>query len=100
MAAMEKVFSCMSCGESIKLERKPDDSGWLKWNLDGTKHVDSKKSKHQQQEQPQATALGNGPQMAELAKQVSDLKDTVNVLISQIQMLRSEVKSKNCNRRE
>jgi hypothetical protein len=94
MAAMEKLFSCMSCGEKIKLERKPDDSGWLKWNLDGTKHIDSKKSKQEQQQQPPAAASDNGPQIEELAKQVSDLKDTVNVLISQIQMLRSELKSK------
>jgi ubiquinone biosynthesis protein UbiJ len=36
--------------------------------------------------------LGNGPHIAVLAEQVKDLKDTVNILISQIQMLRSELK--------
>lgn len=38
--------------------------------------------------------LDCGPQIAALAEQVKDLKDTVNILISQIQMLRAEVKSK------
>jgi hypothetical protein len=34
--------------------------------------------------------------IAELTKQVSDMKETVNILISQIQMLHSELK-KNTN---
>ncbi len=33
-------------------------------------------------------------QIAELTKQVSEVKETVNILIAQIQMLRSDVKSK------
>ena len=46
-----------------------------------------------QEQQVQAVTVDNGPsQIAELAKQVSDLKDTVNILIAQIQSLRSEVK--------
>jgi hypothetical protein len=40
MAALERIYNCMSCRQQIKLERKQDGSGWLKWNLDGTKHVD------------------------------------------------------------
>jgi hypothetical protein len=38
--------------------------------------------------------VDNGPQIAELAKQVSELSETVNIVISQIQMLRSEVNDK------
>jgi hypothetical protein len=39
------------------------------------------------------SVLDNGPQqIAALAEQVKELKDTVNILISQIQMLRSGVK--------
>lgn len=38
--------------------------------------------------------LDCGPQIAALAEQVKDLKDTVNILISQIQMLGSEVRQK------
>jgi regulator of replication initiation timing len=36
--------------------------------------------------------LDNGPHIAVLAEQVKDLKETVNILISQIQMLRLELK--------
>ena len=97
-AQLEKVFQCLTCKQDIKLARKDDNSGWIRYNLDGTLHIDERKKKLQQQ-QPQPTTttavtVDNGPQIAELAKQVSELRETVNVLISQIQSLRSEVKSK------
>lgn len=42
---------------------------------------------------PSGAVIDNGPsQIAALAEQVQELKETVNVLIAQIQMLRSEVK--------
>jgi hypothetical protein len=37
--------------------------------------------------------LGNGPPIAALAEQMKDLKETVNILISQFQMLRLELKT-------
>ena len=46
MAAMQKVFKCLNaeCKQDIRLERKPDNTGWIKTNLDGTPHVhDNKK---------------------------------------------------------
>lgn len=97
-AQLEKVFQCLTCKQDINLARKDDNSGWIRYNLDGTLHIDERKKKLQQQ-QPQPTTttavtVDNGPQIAELAKQVSELRETVNVLISQIQSLRSEVKSK------
>ena len=100
-AQLEKVFQCLTCKQDIKLARKDDNSGWIRYNLDGTLHIDERKKKLQQQ-QPQPTTtttttavtVDSGPQIAELAKQVSELRETVNVLISQIQSLRSEVESK------
>ena len=98
-AQLEKVFQRLTCKQDIKLARKDDNSGWIRYNLDGTLHIDERKKKLQQQ-QPQPTTtttavtVDNGPQIAELAKQVSELRETVNVLISQIQFLRSAVKSK------
>jgi hypothetical protein len=46
----------------MKLEFKPVNSGWIKYNLDGSKHVDFKKSTaNQLQPQPaQATTVDNG----------------------------------------
>jgi hypothetical protein len=95
MAAMEKVFKCLTCQKEIRLERKPDNSGWPRWSLDGTNHVDvsSKKSKQQRQHSPQAVAADCAPQIADLAKQVSGLKDTVNILIARIESLRSKIKT-------
>ena len=43
--------------------------------------------------------LNSGPQIAALAEQVKELKETVNILISQIHGLRSDVKNKNVNQR-
>jgi hypothetical protein len=48
--------------------------------------------KHKNKKHQQRCSVYNGPQIAELANQVRDLKEIVNILILQIQMLRSEVK--------
>jgi hypothetical protein len=84
MAISAKTFPCLTCTQEIRLERKADNSGWNKFNLDNSPHVHEKK--HHQQSQTQQ-------KIEELTKQVSDLKDTVNILIGQIQMLRSELKT-------
>ena len=81
MATMEKVFKCLSCGADIRLGRKQDNSGWNKFNLDGSEHVDEKKKSNT-----------TGAQIAALAEELKALKETVNILISQVQGLRSELK--------
>jgi ribosomal protein L35 len=93
---LSKEYNCLTCSAPIKLQRKNDNSGWIKYNLDGTKHIDVKKSTKQQQQQQgqQVVSVDNGQHIAALAEQVKDLKETVNVLISQIQMLLNDVKNK------
>ena len=86
MAAMQKVFKCLNtnCLQEIRLERKADNSGWIKTNLDGTPHVhDNKKGARaertesaQQQQQQQLTAMS----------------EQIKILITQVQLLRSEIK--------
>jgi hypothetical protein len=44
----------MSCHKPIKLERKDDDSGWLKFNMDNSLHVHPHKQKQPQQYQQQS----------------------------------------------
>ena len=73
MAAIEKVFKCLSCQADIKLETDQEHNKWIKYNLDASEHVDEKKKSN-----------NSGAQIAELSKQVSDLKETVNILISPI----------------
>jgi hypothetical protein len=54
-----KTYPCMGCGQTIKLQRKDDDSGWNKYNLDGSPHIHeqqkrkAKSSAIQEQEQSQ-----------------------------------------------
>jgi hypothetical protein len=106
MAAMQKTFQCLNCKASIKLERDQANSKWKRFELDGvTEHKcgsSTKKQQHQQHQQPTqppqqqqtVSIIDNSPQIAELAKQILDLKNTIDILITQIQLLRSDVKSK------
>lgn len=39
----QKQFKCFDCKNEVKLQRKDDDSGWLRFNLDNTPHNCQKK---------------------------------------------------------
>jgi hypothetical protein len=80
MAAMEKVFKCLTCGKEIKLERK--DNRWLRWNLDGSAHVDQQQKKSFRPQQSNNKT----------AEKVEALEKKVDLLIVQIQGLRSDFK--------
>jgi hypothetical protein len=61
----------------------------------------SRKRRHEQNRQEQeevsstqTVTVDNGPQIAALAEEVKGLRETVNILVGQITMLRSEVKNK------
>ena len=69
----------MTCQATIKLERKPDNSGWIRWNLDNTPHEHPKKSFPPQQSN-------------KTAEKVEQLEKKVDLLIVQIQALRSDFK--------
>jgi hypothetical protein len=62
-------------------------------------HEAEPQQQEQQQQAPQVITVGSfsGPQITELAKQVSDLRETVNILISQIQGSRLEVNKENAS---
>ena len=82
MAVMEKIFPCLTCKQDIKLERKPDNSGWLKFNLDGSEHKHENKKQQYQQEQ--------NKKIEELTTEISKLKSEVKNLVAAIQFLRME----------
>jgi hypothetical protein len=89
MAAMEKVYSCLTCNQDIRLERK--DNHWLKWNLDNTSHVcNSSKKKKAQEEQQQQKQLPRS-ELTDLQDQVTDLQAYIKTLVTQVQLLRQEV---------
>jgi hypothetical protein len=82
MAAMQKTFPCLTCKQEIKLERKADNSGWNKYNLDGTEHKhESKKQQYQHQQEQK---------IEELTSEISELKDEVKNLVAAVQFLRME----------
>jgi hypothetical protein len=89
---LAKEYECLTCHEPIKIAKLDNvppgqKRKWERFQLDGvTLHRCKNK------EEPETAGLDNVPQLTDLAKQVSDLKETVNILISQIQMLRSELK--------
>jgi hypothetical protein len=72
----------LTCKQEIRLARKDDNSGWDKFNIDGSPHIHPPKNKGQQQQQS----------ITALADEVAELKAQVKILISQIQMLRSDFK--------
>jgi hypothetical protein len=78
---LQKTYQCLTCKADIKLARKDDNSGWDKFNLDGTPHIHPSNKKNQQ-----------GAQLAALAQEVSELRAEVKILITQITMLRGELK--------
>jgi hypothetical protein len=89
VAALEKVFNCLTCGQEIKLERKPDNSGWYRWNLDGTKHVDFRKSKQQPQQQGEVELIQEGEsRFVQLPEsRFTEYVDAIKSLTSQIETL-------------
>jgi hypothetical protein len=66
---LDKTYPCLTCKQEIKLARKDDNSGWDKFNLDGSAHV------HPRKNQQQAAALAN---------EVAELKAQLLVLVSRL----------------
>ena len=113
---LTREFDCLTCHKPIKLS-KMDNAGpnarkkWERFELDGlTPHQCKKKEEGVETGvavSPTTTTTtatsvpqvenGQSSQIAELTKKVSDLKIIVNSLIAEIQMLRSDVKSRNGN---
>jgi hypothetical protein len=119
---LSKEYECLTCHKPIKISKidyaGPNArKKWEKFERDGTtphqcssnsnsnsssanSYNPNKKyheqSRHEQEEEvasTQAMTVENCPsQLAALTEQVKNLKETVNILISQIQILRSELK--------
>ena len=119
---LSKKYECLTGHKPIKIS-KIDNAGpnarkkWEKFERDGTtphqcgsnsnsssssanNHSPVKKyheqSRQEQEEvsSTQTVTVDNGPQIAALAEQVNEMKGIVNILISQITMLRGELKKK------
>lgn len=78
MAISQKTFPCLSCRQEIRLERKAYNSGWNKFNLDGSAHIHEKKT----------TVRADRTESAQLTA----MSEQIKILIAQVQSLRSEIK--------
>ena len=72
----QKTFPCLTCKQEIRLQRNDTDSGWLKFNLDGSAHVHEKKSF----------------QSSKTAESISRLESKIDALVTEVKALRSELK--------
>jgi hypothetical protein len=94
---LAKEYECLTCHELIKIAKLDNvlpgqKKKWQRFETDGVTPHKCKKQK--EEERPVAPALHDGSQIAEVINQVKELKETVDILILQIQGLRSEVKEK------
>jgi hypothetical protein len=106
MTALEKTFECFTCKQPVKLERKPDNSGWLKTNLDGTPHIDQKKKQQQQQGQKalQSSVSSSKEEHIEpttttttttttTRKQLAELKADLQMMIMKVEAIEKEIRA-------
>jgi hypothetical protein len=71
----------------IRLKRKPDNNGWLRFNLDGTtEHQCAKKNNNKHQQQPTITSSASTGAAAS-----SSLELKLDRLIAEVQALKLEV---------
>jgi hypothetical protein len=86
---LQKPFTCFGCNKQVKLQRSDDNTKWLKFEEDGvTVHQCDKKQKailrRQQQEQRDAV----------IRDELAEVKAQLKLVLTQLQMLREEVKAK------
>jgi hypothetical protein len=80
----KKVFDCMTCGGQIKLTRKPDNSGWLRFDLDGvTEHKCQKNKKNQQPQQEQQLPATLSEKVYEIDKKLDKLLELTELILRQ-----------------
>ena len=65
---LDKTFPCLTCKQNIRLARRDDNSGWLKYNLDGTEH------KHEKQQQQQGYPSKTTQQITLLRSELKNKK--------------------------
>ncbi len=98
---LTKEYECLTCHKPIKISKIDNvpagqKKKWERFELDGvTPHRCPKKKEEQAAIPATATVMDSDPsQIAALSEEVKGLRETVNVMISQIQGLRSEMMNK------
>jgi hypothetical protein len=100
LAALQKTFECLTCKAPIKLERDRVNNKWIRYNLDGTLHIDQKKKQQPQQQQLADTTVGysRGERAAELeisredklTKEIAAIKTQLLELVSRLDRIEQQ----------
>ena len=94
-ATLQKVYPCLTCKAPIKLERDRVNNKWIRYNIDGTLHIDQKKKQQPPRQQQLAdTTVGysRGERAAELeingedklTKEIAAIKTQLLELVSRL----------------
>jgi hypothetical protein len=89
-AQLQKPFVCFTCKQEIKLARKDDNSGWLKFNMNGTEHKHSSTSNSKTKTATTTTAATTLTVLAALEKRILTLSESVTSLEYKIDQLKLE----------
>lgn len=87
----QKPYECFTCKKEIRLQRNSSNTGWLKFNLDGTEHVHLRKQQQPKQTPPTITSSASTAQAA--PTQASSLERKLDHLIAEVQALKLELQS-------
>ena len=92
---LQKPFTCFGCKQEIKLQRKDDDSGWIRFEADGhTIHNcerKNKKAQEQELQQQQQPSPGGPSNSTEISKEVVAIKAQLLVLVGRLDRLEQEL---------
>lgn len=87
---LQKTYQCKACQKDIKLQRKEDDSGWLRFEIDGvTTHNCSAKKK--------SFGGAGGGGYAAIEKKIDTLSEDVKTLQEAIYRLEATLDGGNRN---
>jgi hypothetical protein len=85
----KKLFDCMTCGAQIKLSRKPDNSGWNRYELDGTTlhKCQGKKQQHAQQVSTDGTNETKNPSTNTGATDTLGVQEKLDTILTKLDTL-------------
>jgi hypothetical protein len=95
---LQKPYECLTCKQQILLEKiDPLPTGskkcWNKLQMDGvTPHICHKTAADQQQQQQDQQQKLPKSELSDLRDEIADLKAYIKTLVTQVQLMRQEVR--------
>jgi hypothetical protein len=85
----KQPFRCFRCNEIVKLTRKPDNSGWNRYELDGTTlhKCQGKKQQHAQQVSTDGTNETKNPSTNTGATDTLGVQEKLDTILTKLDTL-------------